>query len=72
MRLQRDVERKGIYRKYLKRLEEQGLLVRSARGVYTDAPEWAPLRVIQAISGHRSLNQLQNFLSWEQVVLNIT
>ncbi len=33
----KDVEQKGIHREYLKRLEQQGLLIRSARGVYTFA-----------------------------------
>ncbi len=33
----KDVEEKGIHRQYLKRLEQQGLLVRSARGIYTFA-----------------------------------
>jgi predicted transcriptional regulator of viral defense system len=31
----KDVEEKGIHRQYLKRLEQQGLLVRSGRGIYT-------------------------------------
>ncbi|WP_353932722.1 type IV toxin-antitoxin system AbiEi family antitoxin domain-containing protein [Okeanomitos corallinicola TIOX110] len=31
----KDIEAKGIHREYLKRLENEGLLVRSARGVYT-------------------------------------
>ncbi|MBD2293124.1 type IV toxin-antitoxin system AbiEi family antitoxin domain-containing protein [Anabaena sphaerica FACHB-251] len=31
----KDIEAKGIHREYLKRLENQGILVRSARGVYT-------------------------------------
>lgn len=33
----KDVEAKGIHREYLKRMEQQGLLVRSARGIYTFA-----------------------------------
>jgi predicted transcriptional regulator of viral defense system len=33
----KDIEAKGIHREYLKRLENEGLLVRSARGVYTFA-----------------------------------
>lgn len=33
----KDIEEKGIHREYLKRLEEQGLLIRSARGIYTFA-----------------------------------
>ncbi|NJL09301.1 MAG: transcriptional regulator [Calothrix sp. SM1_7_51] len=32
-----DIEAQGIHREYLKRLEEQGLLIRSARGIYTFA-----------------------------------
>ncbi|MEH2380730.1 MAG: type IV toxin-antitoxin system AbiEi family antitoxin domain-containing protein [Nostoc sp.] len=31
----KDAEAKGIHRDYLKRLEQQGLLIRSARGIYT-------------------------------------
>lgn len=31
----KDAEAKGIHREYLKRLEQQGLLIRSARGIYT-------------------------------------
>ncbi|MEA5549980.1 type IV toxin-antitoxin system AbiEi family antitoxin domain-containing protein [Anabaena cylindrica UHCC 0172] len=31
----KDIAAKGIHREYLKRLENQGILVRSARGVYT-------------------------------------
>lgn len=31
----KDIEKKGIHRQYLKRLEEQGLLIRSGRGIYT-------------------------------------
>ncbi|GAB1538291.1 type IV toxin-antitoxin system AbiEi family antitoxin domain-containing protein [Scytonema sp. NUACC21] len=33
----KDVEARGIHREYLKRLEQKGLLIRSARGVYTFA-----------------------------------
>nr|WP_242038610.1 type IV toxin-antitoxin system AbiEi family antitoxin domain-containing protein [Chroococcidiopsis sp. [FACHB-1243]] len=33
----KDVEAKGIHRQYLKRLEQQGLLIRSGRGIYTYA-----------------------------------
>ncbi len=33
----KDVEAKGIHREYLKRLEQQGLLMRSGRGIYTFA-----------------------------------
>jgi predicted transcriptional regulator of viral defense system len=33
----KDIEAKGIHREYLKRLEQQGILIRSARGVYTFA-----------------------------------
>jgi predicted transcriptional regulator of viral defense system len=31
----RDVEAHGIHREYLRRLEQQGLLIRSGRGIYT-------------------------------------
>lgn len=31
----KDAEAKGIHRQYLKRLEQQGLLIRSGRGIYT-------------------------------------
>ena len=31
----KDVAAKGIHRQYLKRLEQQGLLIRSGRGIYT-------------------------------------
>ncbi|WP_298905208.1 type IV toxin-antitoxin system AbiEi family antitoxin domain-containing protein [uncultured Nostoc sp.] len=31
----KDAEAKGIHRDYLKRLEQQGLIIRSARGIYT-------------------------------------
>ncbi len=31
----RDVETHGIHREYLRRLEQQGLLIRSGRGIYT-------------------------------------
>lgn len=31
----KDLEAKGIHRQYLKRLEQQGLLIRSGRGIYT-------------------------------------
>jgi predicted transcriptional regulator of viral defense system len=31
----KDLQAKGIHRNYLQRLEEQGVLVRSARGIYT-------------------------------------
>ena len=33
----KDIEAKGIHRQYLKRLEQQGLLIHSARGIYTFA-----------------------------------
>jgi predicted transcriptional regulator of viral defense system len=33
----KDIAAKGIHREYLKRLEQQGLLIRSARGIYTFA-----------------------------------
>jgi predicted transcriptional regulator of viral defense system len=33
----KDVEAKGIHREYLNRLEQQGLLIRSGRGIYTSA-----------------------------------
>ncbi|WP_414552538.1 type IV toxin-antitoxin system AbiEi family antitoxin domain-containing protein [Anabaena sp. CCY 0017] len=33
----KDIEAQGIHRQYLKRLEQQGLLIRSARGIYTFA-----------------------------------
>ena len=31
----KDLEQRGIHRQYLKRLCEQGLLIRSGRGIYT-------------------------------------
>jgi Transcriptional regulator, AbiEi antitoxin len=31
----RDLEAQGIHREYLRRLEQQGLLIRSGRGIYT-------------------------------------
>jgi predicted transcriptional regulator of viral defense system len=31
----RDVEAHGIHREYLRRLQQQGLLMRSGRGIYT-------------------------------------
>ena len=31
----KEAEARGIHRQYLKRLEQQGLLIRSARGIYT-------------------------------------
>lgn len=31
----KEAQAKGIHREYLKRLEQQGLLIRSARGIYT-------------------------------------
>jgi predicted transcriptional regulator of viral defense system len=33
----KEAEARGIHRQYLKRLEQQGLLIRSARGIYTFA-----------------------------------